>query len=158
RSFWKSFKQNFKQSLIIELILIVIGLILFIDLRAAGNWYYLEGSRTGMFFMYAVIGLGVIFGAVLLYVFAVLSQFDNTVINTIKNSLIICTHHLPQTIFMVVATYGLLYFSTVYFSAFIVTIPLILYINAYILERVFRPFIKQAEEASIEKKSEKNDD
>ena len=151
QSFWKSFKQNFKQSFIIELILIAIGLILFLDVRAAGNWYYTEGSTIGMIFMYAVIGLGVIFGAVLLYAFAVLSQFDNTVFNTLKNSLIICTHHLPQTIFMVIATYGLLYFSTIYFTALIVTIPLTLYINAFILERVFRPFIKQATEASEEK-------
>lgn len=144
QSFWKSFKQNFKQGFLIELILIVVGLLLFFDLKASADWYYNEGSTIGMIFMYGVIGLGVIFGAMLLYVFAMLSQFDNTVVNTLKNSLVICTHHLPQTIFMVVATYGLLYFSVIYFTALIVTIPFILYLNAYILERVFRPFIKQA--------------
>ncbi|MDD3238949.1 MAG: DUF624 domain-containing protein [Lachnospira sp.] len=146
RSFWKSFKQNFKQAFLIELIMIALGVILYVDLRATATWYYVDGSNVGMIFMYGVIGIGVIFGAVLLYVFSVLSQFDNTIFSTLKNSLIICTHHLPQTIFMVIATYGLLYFSTIYFTALIVTIPLTLYINAYILERVFRPFIKKARE------------
>lgn len=146
KSFWKSFKQNLKQSIVLELILVVIGLLLFLDLRASAYWGFKEGSQVGLIFMYAVIGFGVVFGAVLIYVFAVLSQFENTIISTLKNALILCTHHLPQTIFMVVATYGMLYFCTVYFTALIVTIPLTLYIDAYILERVFRPFIKQAEE------------
>ena len=42
-------------------------------------------------------------------------KYDNKLIGTLKNSLIICMHHLPQTIIMLIATVGL-YISRAYIS------------------------------------------
>ena len=85
-----------------------------------------------------VIGVMAIWVAVMLYSFAMLSRYDNNVIVTLKNSLIVSVHHLPQTIIMLIATVGLVYFSCIYFTAFIVTIPLILYVDSFIFSSIFK--------------------
>ena len=64
------------------------------------------------------------------------------IFGTLKNALIICMHHLPQTIIMLIATVGLIYFSCIYFTAFIVTIPLILYVDSYIFSSIFKKLEK----------------
>jgi uncharacterized membrane protein YesL len=88
------------------------------------------------------IGVMAIWVGIMLYSFAMLSRYDNKLIGTLKNSLIICMHHLPQTIIMLIATVGLIYFSCIYFTAFIVTIPLILYVDSYIFSSIFKKLEK----------------
>ena len=39
---------------------------------------------------------------------------------------------------MMIATYGLILFSLKYFTAFIVTIPLIIYVDSFIFTRIFK--------------------
>ena len=43
---------------------------------------------------------------------------------------------------MLIATVGLTYFSCLYFTAFIVTIPLILYVDSYIFSSIFKKLEK----------------
>lgn len=75
--------------------------------------------------MFAAIGILIVLAAVVLYVFPVLAKFDNTVFATIKNALVLCMHHLPQTISMMIATYGLIYFTMQYVGIMFISIPLI---------------------------------
>lgn len=135
KDFWKSFKMNFVQGLLLEIVHGVIGFLLFIDLRASVQWGLVQGSQIGTLFIFVVIGVMAIWVGIMLYSFAMLSRYDNKLIGTLKNSLIICMHHLPQTIIMLIATVGLIYFSCIYFTAFIVTIPLILYVDSYIFNQ-----------------------
>ena len=67
-----------------------------------------------------------------------LSRYDDKALRILKNSLILCVHHLPQTIVMMIATYGLMIFSYQYFTAYIITIPLVLYIDSFIFTRIFK--------------------
>lgn len=143
RGFWKSFRQNLKQSIFIELIVALVAGILIVDIVVCYQWLHRGGNTWVMLLMFAVIGFLLVLSAVALYVFPMLAKFDNTVIGTIKNALLLCMHHLPQTIIMLFATYGLIYFSLQYFTAFIVTLPLICYIDSYILARVLLPYTKQ---------------
>ena len=139
KDFFKSFKTNFVQGFIMEVVLAVIGVVLFIDLRACAYWAFSgSGSMIGNIFMYAIVGCFVVWGGVVLYSFAVLARYDDKAFTVLKNSLILCTHHLPQTIIMMVATYGLMFFSFKYFTAYIVTIPLFIYIDSYIFTRIFK--------------------
>ena len=69
RTYWKSFRENFKQATAIWLILLAVLIVL-------------------IFFEAMVLS----------YVFPVLSRFDNTVKNTIKNSILMAIRHLPWTI------------------------------------------------------------
>lgn len=143
RGFLKSWKQNLKQSILIELIVALVAGILIVDVIVCYQWLHNGGGTWVMLLMFAVIGFLLVLSAVALYVFPMLAKFDNTVIGTIKNALLLCMHHLPQTIIMLFATYGLIYFSLQYFTAFIVTLPLICYIDSYILARVLLPYTKQ---------------
>ena len=144
KDFWKSFKMNFAQGFLLELIHVVIGFLLFVDLRASAQWGFVQGSRAGVIFVFVVVGVMAVWAAVMLYSFSMLSRYDNNIIVTLKNALIISVHHLPQTIIMLIATVGLTYFSCLYFTAFIVTIPLILYVDSYIFSSIFKQLEKES--------------
>lgn len=164
KDFFKSFKTNFVQGFIMEVVLAVIGVVLFIDLRACAYWAFSgSGSMIGNIFMYAIVGCFVVWGGVVLYSFAVLARYDDKAFTVLKNSIILCTHHLPQTIIMMVATYGLMFFSFKYFTAYIVTIPLFIYIDSYIFTRIFKSLentndqrAREEQEAAAEKLDEEN--
>ena len=81
----------------------------------------------------------------MLYVFPVLAKFDNTVFATIKNALVLCMHHLPQTISMMIATYGLIYFTMQYVGIMFISIPLIFYIDSLIFSRILQQYVKKDE-------------
>ncbi|MGN0327884.1 MAG: DUF624 domain-containing protein [Lachnospira sp.] len=153
KDFMKSFKMNFRQGLFVELILAFLGIFLFLDLRAAAYWAFAQGSAVGMIFMYAILGVMLVWAAVLLYSFAMLSRYDNNALVTIKNSLIMCVHHLPQTVIMMIATYGFIYFSIQYWTAFIVTIPLILYVDGFVFSKIFKNLEKDIAERKSETES-----
>ena len=139
KDFIKSFKENFLQGLIVEIILAAAGLLLFLDIRACAYWAFTgSGSMIGTIFMYAIVGCAIVWAGVVLYAFAMLSRYDDKALRILKNSLILCVHHLPQTIVMMIATYGLMIFSYQYFTAYIITIPLVLYIDSFIFTRIFK--------------------
>ena len=98
-----------------------------------------------------------VWAGVVLYAFAMLSRYDDKALRILKNSLILCVHHLPQTIVMMIATYGLMIFSYQYFTAYIITIPLVLYIDSFIFTRIFKSLEntneQRAQEAAEEKKA-----
>ena len=136
--------MNFAQGVLLELIHVVMGFLLFVDLRASAQWGFVQGSQVGVIFVFVVVGVMAVWAAVMLYSFSMLSRYDNNIIVTLKNALIISVHHLPQTIIMLIATVGLTYFSCLYFTAFIVTIPLILYVDSYIFSSIFKQLEKES--------------
>ena len=131
---------------------------MFLDIRACAYWAFTgSGSMIGTIFMYAIVGCAIVWAGVVLYAFAMLSRYDDKALRILKNSLILCVHHLPQTIVMMIATYGLMIFSYQYFTAYIITIPLVLYIDSFIFTRIFKSLEntneQRAQEAAEEKKA-----
>lgn len=143
KDFMKSFKQNFVQGLLLEIVHAVIGALLIVDLWAAMTWGFAQDSQVGIIFVFVIIGVIAIWVSNVLYSFAMLSRYDNKIFQTMKNALILGTHHLPQTIIMLIATVGLTYFTILYFTAFIVTVPLILYVNSFIFSSIFKHLEKR---------------
>lgn len=98
KDFFKSFKMNFKQATVIWLIMILFILIF------AGD--YLIMTFSGINFpgglKIAVMAVGILLLIVSSYIFPVLSHFDNTVKNTIKNGCIMSIMAVPKAIAMVV--------------------------------------------------------
>ena len=72
RSFFRSFKQNFKQATIINVILLLTGAVLFIDLRIAkcGSGMLYKGLFT-LFIAFAII-----YALILLYIYPILPSFS----------------------------------------------------------------------------------
>ena len=156
KEFFKSFKQNLKQSILIELILAAFAAILLVDINVCAKWAADGGGTLVQLLMFAAIGILIVLAAVVLvektvvfqtvlYVFPVLAKFDNTVFATIKNALVLCMHHLPQTISMMIATYGLIYFTMQYVGIMFISIPLIFYIDSFIFSRILQQYVKKDE-------------
>lgn len=80
-----------------------------------------------------------------LYVFPVLAKFDNTVFATIKNAL--GALHAPSATdhSMMIATYGLIYFTMQYVGIMFISIPLIFYIDSFIFSRILQQYVKKDE-------------
>ena len=145
KEFFKSFKQNLKQSILIELILAAFAAILLVDINVCAKWAANGGGTLVQLLMFAAIGILIVLAAVVLYVFPVLAKFDNTVFATIKNALVLCMHHLPQTISMMIATYGLIYFTMQYVGIMFISIPLIFYSDSFIFSRILQQYVKKDE-------------
>lgn len=82
KGYFKSFKENFKQATIIWLIALVVGIIF------AGDFMILRNSTVsfGKVIMVLITIVAVIYLFTMIYIFPVLSRFENTVKNTIRNS------------------------------------------------------------------------
>ncbi|MCD7766834.1 MAG: YesL family protein [Lachnospiraceae bacterium] len=97
RSFFRSFRQNFKQATGLWAIMLFSGLILVLDIMILRST---EGAFASVLTVIIII-VCIIWFMVFLYLFAVLSRFDNTVKNTLRNSFIMAIADFPRTFLMV---------------------------------------------------------
>ena len=150
RSFFKSFKQNFKQATIINLIMLLIGLVLYVDLNVSKAMQGGAGHIFHVIFMAFVLIYFILF----LYVYPVLARFYNTIKNTIKNALFMAIRHLPYTVVMVlIAVCPLLLLlvksyqiqSTLFVLFLLMGFALIAYCNSYFLAKIFDHYMPKEE-------------
>ena len=150
RSFFKSFKQNFKQATIINLIMLLIGVVLYVDLNVSKA---MQGG-AGQIFQVIFMAFGLIYFILFLYVYPVLARFYNTIKNTIKNALFMAIRHLPYTVVMVlIAVCPLLLLlvksyqiqSTLFVLFLLMGFALIAYCNSYFLAKIFDIYMPKEE-------------
>ena len=150
RSFFKSFKQNFKQATIINLIMLLIGVVLYIDLNVSKAMQGGAGQIFHVIFMAFVLIYFILF----LYVYPVLARFYNTIKNTIKNALFMAIRHFPYTVVMVIiAVCPLLLLlvksyqiqSTLFVLFLLMGFALIAYCNSYFLAKIFDKYMPKEE-------------
>lgn len=151
RSFFKSFKQNFKQATIINLIMLLIGLILYVDLNVSKA---MQGG-AGQIFQVIFMAFVLIYFILFLYVYPVLARFYNTIKNTIKNALFMAVRHLPYTVVMVlIAVCPLLLLlvksyqiqSTLFVLFLLMGFALIAYCNSFFLVKIFDNYMPKEED------------
>ncbi len=82
RSFFKSFKQNFKQATVINLIMLAVAAILYMDLRIVGN---IGGTMSQVLYI-VFFAFGILYMMVFLYIYPVLAKFYNSIKNTFRNA------------------------------------------------------------------------
>lgn len=157
RSFFKSFKDNFKQATIINLIMIAVGAILYLDLNVAQN---MPGS-AGQIFHVIFMAFVIIYYVLFLYVYPILARFYNTIRNTIKNALFMAIRHLPYTVVMVliglcpllllfIGSYQIQ--STLFVLFLVMGFGVIAYCNSFFLVKIFDHYMPKEE--NEEQKSE----
>lgn len=99
RSYFKSFKENFKQATIIWVIMLLVAMLLAADCRIV----FTGMAGTFATVLKVVLVIVVIFAVITgLYIFPVLSRFENSVKHTIKNSFLMSILNLPRTFLIVV--------------------------------------------------------
>lgn len=100
RDFFHSFKQNFKQSTIVWLVLLVLYAILGLDLTILLR---MDSSMADAGIVLVMIpGLLILFVGI--YVFPLLSRFENTTKATVKNALLLSIANIPRTLLALVVT------------------------------------------------------
>ncbi len=140
KKYFKAFKQNFKQSTIIFLIMAVAGLVLAVDI-----WFWVNNeSSSSYIFLAFSLGLCIPYISVLVYVFAVLARFENTIKGTIKNSFFIAIKHLrfTFTLLMMVVVLIIINYTVLLVSYFtlIFGIGLFAYLSGFVYVEVFRNY------------------
>lgn len=139
RSFFKALKENFKSSTKVWLILF--ALILIFTNNFAYMWKMAHEASTYVYFLPIYGMLVLLLWATLIYVFPYMARFENTTLNTIKNSFLMSTRHLGVTIVIMVLNFLILFIGLFVFLLVILVAPaLICFINVGMLNFIFRKY------------------
>lgn len=144
KGFFHSFKQNFKQATGIWLLAMLVGGIFAVDLKILTS----VGDNTiYKVILVAIYAMLVVFLFTMTYIFPLLAKFDNSVKNTIKNSLLISIRHFPWTILLVFCI--VFPFVAAYFINYITPLILLIgfagiaYGTSFIYVRIFDNYIPE---------------
>lgn len=154
RGFFKAFKSNFKQSTIMWLILLLLGIVCWIDYGVSGMMPGTAGLIMRSIFMLA----GFLLLSVTNYAFPLTARYENSIRATFRNALILTIGKLPYTILMAAVVAAAVIASlwntvTLMFALplwLIIGVSLIAWINSWILRRVFLIFEDGENENSTE--------
>jgi len=149
RNFFKSFKQNFLQATVLWLLMLLIGGV------AAADFYFLAVAQ-GSFMPVFRIALYVVFLILLcsgIYWFPLLSRFENSLKNIIKNSFLLSIMYFPRTLLILLihgAFLALYYYLTFRIMPviFLMGISLPAYAASYVFSGIFKKLEPEEEEIS----------
>ena len=134
QTFFKAFKGDFKQATIIWLIFLVVLAFLVFDFAATTQLsdanYTSESILFGVFVFLAVIWV-----LMFVYVFALLSQFSNTVKRTMVNAIVLGISHLGFSIVMLLIDAVLVCLGILYLPVAVPVLPI--FVNCLFLQRIF---------------------
>ena len=149
RTYFRSFKDNFRQGTVIWLFLLLFGAASCVNMVQFSE---IGGTLGYILFLFAMLVLLVVV-LVFSYAFPLLSQFRNSIQDTLKNALLLSIAHLPRSILIAVINcfpwallvlnlyafvkLGFLWVS-LYFAA-------AAYFNSRVLNKVFKPYWEQSE-------------
>lgn len=149
KSYFKSFKQNFKQGICIWLIMLIIGFVLYCDLKFMNGDFshivQISDSMAKVVFVF-LMAAGFMYMFTISYVFPVLSRFDNSVKNTIKNSLLMSIRHFPSTLLIIlidVAPIILIYLVPKALILVFVIFGLCAYCNSFLFVKIFKIYMPE---------------
>ena len=125
KGYFKSFKENFKQATIIWLIMLVILAIIAVDWRVTLVMMTGNSAKIMKTVLFIVSFLLLLTG---LYIFPVLSRFDNTVKNTFRNAFLISFMNLPKSVLIVII------------HLFLLGIPAVAYFSSLLYVGIFKRF------------------
>ena len=151
-TYFRAFRANFRQSTPIGL------LFLLLIAASCANALIFSGWGNALGHVFFVVSVVILINCILVfgYVFPLLSQFDNTKTNTLKNSLLLSVANLPRTLVIAVINCFPWALMAMYFYAFIQLSFLWLalyfaaaaYFNSRVLKKVFDPLKEQAAAAN----------
>ncbi len=151
-SFFKAFRENFKQATLSWLVMLGIGIVLVLD-AVIMRQMLMAGSKMGVLYYFFLVAVVIVIGWGCM-LFPYIARFENTVKNTLKNAFILCIHHLPWSILLlVILAAALLLTYLIPFLIFILPALVFLLYNA-VLERIFRKYMSEedlARELEIER-------
>ena len=145
KSFFKAFKENFKQSFIAWIVFLVITAVFLLDyqiLKATGiNENKVFGIVIGAIYLFVCITM--------MYIFPLLSRFENTLKQTVKNAFFMSILHIFKTIIMAVIYAIPFILLPLHYNLILVFLIIGMagpaYINSYIWKSIFKKYEPQEE-------------
>lgn len=146
KEFIKRFKENFKISTLVWCIMLIVGSVLAVDLYAST---LISNKLISNISKLAFTMISIIYIFALTYVFPILSKFENTIKNTIINSILISIQSLPYTVIMVILNLSPLllinlfssYWGQIIFFYTVIGFGIIIYMNSIFFEKIFNKLI-----------------
>lgn len=161
KEFFRSFKQNFRQATLIWLLSALLGFVFIMDFRLLA--LSAKGGTPVPFSNVITVVIGamvIVFGMVESYVFPLLAKFDNSIRNTIKNSLLLSIRHLPWTALILVCNFlfPVAVVLAIYNQTMLWIIPIALclgisstaYLASFMFVRIFDKYIPEESKANPE--------
>lgn len=146
RRFFTAFRKNFAQATGIWMIFLAVGGLLVLDYRFYLLWPE-KASPFGFGLMVMMMGASFLFLFVLLYAFPLQARFENPVMRTLKNALVMSFAHLPYTMLMIGVNALLFYLMTVKLPVLLLFgYGLAAFFNAHCFHRIFKRYILQEEQ------------
>lgn len=140
RSFIKSFRMNFRQGTIIWIIMLAAGFILLQDYRYFNYMNSMPG-KVGFVLML------IFYGLVVVMVFPVLAKYDNSICNTLKNTLYFAFRHLFSStallVMLCVVGYGFYSSAIVMLIFFLCGGAVMACGGAFVLNHMFSLYIRR---------------
>ena len=97
RSFFKAYKENFKRGCILGIIQMVAVYAIYIDFQ-----FYKNVDKNNTLFLIVGVIAAVLTFMHTVYTFPLLARYENTLLNTMRNSYAIMIRFFPRTIFLVI--------------------------------------------------------
>lgn len=148
RGYFKSFRENFRQATLIWLAVLLIGIILVGDVLILRN----SDIAFGNVLMVLIMVVAVVYLFTTTYLFPVLSRFDNTIKNTVRNSFLMSVLNFPKTILLVLINLApvvlllLTYQAMPFLFMFGFSVPA--YVCSILFVKIFRRFEPEEENAA----------
>ena len=99
KSFFEVFKQNFKCATITWVICILVGIVLWVDITFAIS---ITGGLFSMVFKIIIYSLVLALLITFTYIFPMMSKFENSINNYLKNSFLMAAKHFLRTIIILI--------------------------------------------------------
>lgn len=142
KSFWKAFRYNFFQSTKVWLFFVFCAMVLIVDAILTKSMY----SPFRQIFLYLCVVFGIVLGSMMMYVFPLVSRFENSTRRTILNSLLLAIGHAPKTMMMLFCwllpivfvglDFGLIIYAIV--AVWLIGFSGIRYLNCIIINGIFK--------------------
>jgi uncharacterized membrane protein YesL len=149
KDFFKSFRENFKQATQIWLINLLVIAIFAADMLINRRY----PDMLPVYVIVAVVACMFFTVSVMVYIYPMLSHFENTIGRTVKNSAMLAIINLPQTILFVIL-FALPFFSLAWGEISFRLFPIILLLGfsgpAYIASLEWSKIFKKLEPADEE--------
>lgn len=146
KAFFHSFKENFKQGTIIWLILLGLGIVLGVDGYVLYHMHFENVFWTvcTAIFIVALVAYAI----VLMYIFPLLSRFNNTILSMFKNSLMIGMRFLLCTALMAVIYFVVAFvIINIFTPAVVFGEGLCAFLCSYLLSNILLMCEEKSEEA-----------
>ncbi|MDR0886414.1 MAG: YesL family protein [Clostridiales Family XIII bacterium] len=142
RNFFDSFRKNFKQGTKIWLGFIGLWGVLFFIASASG------GANV---IMLPLILIAVLSIFTLIYAFGIISKFDNTTGNTIRNAFVLSITNIPYSIIMLTFAGVLIVFVPIYLTklsilSIFLTFSVVGYVQSMIMSKVFKGILAEGDD------------